>query len=719
MPAAVRTYFAAADESRIGRELCGRLSRLLTVEGNQLRDSRDKWISAYNHFYGDDASWGGITYGASRAGEQGELAAVRVNKARAYAKALQALVTGAKVTWRTQARTGDAGAAAAASLGNSILQDYWARRDLQRLFLRWVEMGIAFGSGYAFAPWDTSIGPPLAADEEQLHMQGDVAVHILPPWDVWRDPTLKNPESSNWAFVVTYQNRFDLARQHKRLVNRPEATPEEVEDAILSARSGEELDPSRRCRDEESEMVPVWHFFHRRSPALPAGREVVFLSESVVLVNRTLTATYGDIPLIPLYADEKLDTAEGWTSFWDGLGVQEVQDAIQTSMATIITTLGNPTVVATVGTDIPDGDTLGRGFRVVEIPAGAEPPQALELAKLPPDALKYVEQLDSSHKQLMGLNDTALGNPQSAQMNAQAFAVLAAIAVQQASPFQGSAFGALSKLGTHILKTLGKNVTEERMVRVTGKSSEALYAVQKYSGKELSPVDGAEVTIGDPMEQTPAGRMQILEILRTIPGVIQSAEQVYQVMQTGRLEPQFRAVRDELNLIQAEYEMLQRGESPTVLTTQHHLLHYRENASVLSNPDVLRNPAIVRAVLAHLDQHYLEYFGVPPGGDPATGAPPDPLRLQRQRFLLGRGPEPMPMPPPGMPGDPSAAGAPPPMDGAAAPPADLGAPAGPPPESLGPPMPPALPVDQPTLPPNPMTGQPFDFQTGGAAVALQ
>jgi hypothetical protein len=718
LPTAVRTYFAAEDESLIGRALCGRLERLLVVNSSSVQDSRDKWVAAYNHYYGDDAAWGGITYGASRAGDQGELAAIRVNKARAYAKALQALVTGAKVTWRTRARTSDAGAAAAATLGNNILQELWTQRDLQRLFLRWVEVAIAFGSAYAFAPWDTTIGPPLAAMDDVLHMQGDVALNILPPWDVWRDPTLKNPESSNWAFVVTYQNRFDLAKQHKQLVNKPEATPQEVEDAILCARVAEVMDPSRRCRDDDSELIPVWHFFHRRSPALPAGREVTFLSSDVVLTNRALTSTYGDIPLVPLYADEKLDTAEGWTSYWDGLGIQEVQDAIQTSLATNVTTLGNPTVFTEVGTDIPSGDELGRGFRVVTIPKGAAPPQTLELSKLPPQVLEYVEQLDASHKQLLGLNDVALGQPQSAQMNAQAFAVLAAMAVQQASPFQSAAFTALSKLGTSVLKTLGKNVTTERMVRVTGKSSQALYSVQRYSGESLSPIDGAEVTIGNPMEQTPAGRMQLLEILRNIDGVIQTSEQVYQVMETGRLEPQFRQARDEQNLIQAEYELLQQGKNPTVHSTQNHLLHYRENAAVLLNPDVLGNPRVVAAVQQHLDAHYLEYFGVAPGGDPVMGAPPDPLRLQRQRFLLGQGPEPMPMAPPGMPGAPGAPGAP--MDGAAAPPPEPGSPFAPGgPEALGPPSPPPLPVAQPQMPLNPMTGQPFELGTGGGVVPLQ
>lgn len=730
-----RRYFAARHPSHVGDVLIERLQRLLKG-GDDHYDCRDQWETAYKHYYGDDAPWGGITHALSRGGEQGELVRLRVNKSRSYIKAFVALVTAAKATWRTRAKNADAGAAASTSIGQHLLEDFWTQRKLDRLFLRWVEMAVVFGRAHAVPLWDTRAGRPLAQMGNTMLFEGDVALRILPPWDVWRDPNLKNPEDVAWQYAVTYENRFDLARHHRALAERDAArgvlredklTPEEWEDAILNAKMEEQLDPSRRCREEDSELVPVWHFFHRQSPALPFGRQVSFLAGNVVLTDAKLTDHYKEMPVYTLLAEEKLDSAEGWTSSWDGLGVQELQDAVQSSLATNITTLGNPSVVVPEGTKSPDGDELGKGFRVFVSPPGSNKPETLQLAQFPPEVFEYLSQLDAAHMQMLGLNETALGRPDTAQMNAQAFAFLGSAAVQQASPFQTGAFSALAALGKGILQVLSVNVTQARQVRTTGKSSEALYAVRDYSGKDLEGVEAVEVTIGDPLEQTPAGRAQILEALRQIPGLIQSAEQVHQVLQTGRLEPQLRGARDEQNLIQAEYEMLQRGEAPLVHTSQNHLLHYRENAAVLLNPNVLRDPAVVGVVQQHLDEHYLEYYGVHPGGpgDPARGippAPPDPLRLGRQRFLLGQDPAP-PMPLPagpvdpatGAPLDPAAAGALPPGDAAAAPPAEPGAPAGEAGAPVGAAAEPGFAAAPPQLPPNPMTGEEFDFATGGGA----
>lgn len=693
-----RNYFAAAAHEDIGKKLVARLERLLRVADNEApHDGRDRWATAYHQYYGEELEWG-VTWAMSRRGEQGELAAIRINRARAYAKAFVALVTAAKPAWRPRAKTGDAGAAAATSIARALLEDFWTRRGMDRLHLKAVEMATVLARCAYFVEWDVALGEPLAPTEGGgMEMTGDVAVHVLPPWDFWTDPSLKDVRQANWWFAVVYKNRFDLAKMHPRLVDKREG--DAARDAILGARGSDELDASKRCRDDESELVPVWHFFHKPTPALPKGRQVIFLAADVVLKDADLTDTYAELPVYPLLADSKIDTPEGWTSFFDTLAAQELQDATETTLATILTTYGNPSIAAPKGSGFK-GDELAKGFRLLEYPVGSEPPSVIQLAQFPKDALEYKAQLAEDQRQLMGLNDVALGQPQSAQMNAQAFAVLAAMAVQQATPFQTAAYGVLEDVGLGILKTLERNVTEERELKMTGVSSEALYTVQKYSGSTLEPVDGVEVKIGNPLEQTPAGRMSILETLRNIPGLVQTAEQVYQVMETGRLDAQLRGVRDEQNLIQAEYEMLQRGERPTVIVTQNHLLHFRENAAVGHNPEVLNNPQLVAVLTEHLDEHYLNHWGVPREGDP--------LALPRMRFMLGTGPEPMPAAPP-MPGAPGEApmgaeGMPPPGPEGEAPSA---------PEALGGPTQPPLPVPMPEMPPNPLTGAPFDAATGG------
>lgn len=720
---ASRVYFAAKKRSEIGSALVGKLQSLKRSQTGGV-DNTAEYANAIRHYYGKDSGFG-LSWGVVRAGSSGELAQFRINRARAYAKALLSIVTQAKVMWRPRAKNGDAGVAAAVTLTADIMADLWKSKGLSRVYLRWVEQAIVLSQAFVFDEWDRGLGPPLMASGGQLITQGDIATHNVLPWDCFVDPTCTSYEETNWRYVRLWKSKWDLAKVWTRGGSRlaDGRTGDEAEEAILSASEREsvlEFDAGRR--QEDGDLVPVWYFFHDKSPALPAGRETIFLSGDVVLRDGPLS--YDGVPVHRLVADEMFGTPHGWTSFWDTLGAQEISDAIQTTMATTATTLGSPTLALEQGSDIKPEDVVA-GFQVIRYPRQSKAPEFLKPAPVSADLMKYDESLSADQRQLMGLNDVALGQPQGKELNAQAFAVLASMAVQQASPFQTAATEALSRLGTSMLRTYKKRVSRERELKVTGKSSKSLYAVQKFSGKSLEAIDGVDIDIGNPLEQTAQGRATILQNLLEIPNAVPSADAMFEVLETGRYEPAIRSQRDELLLLKAEYEQLQEGKNPPVHFLQNHPLHFRENYSPLSNPEALEDPSIIEAVNAHLDGHYLEHYGVPRLGDP--------LRYQRECFLMGRTPDPSLMPPPMgfWQGPPPPPGMGPPMGGPGAPPpGGPGAPPSGPPGPSGPPKPGALPpppeaapsgVQAPPvqMPTNPLTGQQFELATGGGVTQPQ
>src|SRR5690349_11404821 len=135
-----KTYFAARSKKEIGAHLVGKLeeSRNLVDEGFGVRDEE---ANAYRHYYGREMGMG-ITTGVQRKGEQGEIAAVRVNFARSLAKAMLAIVTGTKLNWRPLARNSDSGAQKANTTAKHLLEDYWKNRRLNRVTALWVEQAI-------------------------------------------------------------------------------------------------------------------------------------------------------------------------------------------------------------------------------------------------------------------------------------------------------------------------------------------------------------------------------------------------------------------------------------------------------------------------------------------------------------------------------------------------------------------------------------------------
>lgn len=687
-----RSYFAKASHEDIGRRLT---ERLRPIREEKFRDNREVMIIAYSHIYGRDVGYG-ATAGIYRGGEKGELALLRVNTAAANARARLSLVTSAQLTWKAQAKDGTASAAEATSVATDVLENEWKTNHLGVICDLWTEWAIYFSVAFVFPEWRRGIGPPLAprADGTMVN-QGDLFYRCIPPWDVFVDNSAKTFRDCTWLFVRIWQNRHELAEEHKCLADGREG--DEAKEAILSASQGAwdaSVSDGDRLRTE-TELVPVWYFFHHPTALLPMGRFVKFVSDTVVLVDEPVrgpNATYEGVPIERLAERDMVDSPHAWAPFWDTLGCQEIQDGIDTSLATISTTLGNPIIAVEQGSDFPE--ILASGFRTWKYPRGAKPPMQVKMGEFPPEALDYRENLQTNQRQLMGLNDVALGQPQGAQMNAQAFAVLMSAAVQQASPLQSARVAAVSHLGTTVLKLLAKHVKNQRsFVKDSGETV-------NYSANSLAAVDKAHVEVGNPLEQTAAGRKAILDDKIQL-GFITSNEQYDQQLATGRSDSLTLRTTAEMTLVQWEVEQLKRGVCPPVHHSFDHPLHFKYGAVAVLNPKGEQDANVLKAVEDFLEQHYQLQFGTPRANDP--------LALVRERWMMGQqiGPgQDQPPPGPGGPGGPPGAGAPPPGGGQAN--GALTQPDG------G--SPPPTPDVQ--MPNNPATGQPIDPVSGGGAVQL-
>lgn len=674
------SYFAQAKKENIGQELTKKL------EGSFDNGDRQKLFdTAYKHYYGYDGSTSEIV----RGGDQGELSEIRVNKARSNAKSLLSILLGPKLNWRPQAPNSDPSARAATILATNLLEFQWKRRWLSRFVARWVEQSIIFSESFIFDEWDLAAGPPLAPDAKNktILRQGDITYHNVPPWRVTRDSDCKSYEDLEWWIVTLHKNKWNQAALFEKDVLGELAKPK-----ILAAASNDKMlklgriaDPSR-----SSDLVPVHYFFHKPSPVLPAGREAVFLSPDCVLKDTPLT--YDTIPVHRLASDELFDTPFAYTSWWDGLSIQELMDGIETALATNLLTLATQSVAIEQGTETPPDHA--HGMKAFYYTKGGRPPEGINMSKSPPEAFAHLKQKASDQQQLLGLNDVYRGQPDTAQMNAQAFALLASQAITQNSPAQAAVVDAVAQLGTSVLQTLCKRVKNERKIAITGKASQYLYAEKSFKGSELKPIQGVLIDIGNPIEQTAAGRFELAKMHKEL-GLIKTPEELQQVVDTGRMEPATQSLRDELMLVACENEQLAAGENPPVHTFQDHLIHFKENASVLSNPESLKNVRVIEAVAAHCDAHYREYWGLPEGVEPKT----DPQYLVRIRMMLGQVPPPMEVPMPMGPPPPGGEG-------------DAGDPGA----MMSEPAPAGPDVKLPKPPANPLTGQPYAGANGAGAM---
>ena len=611
-------YFACAPPKEVQRiwrtfaDITGRVH----PQGAQL-------AAAYQHHYGLYGQ-GGVPWTATRAGAEGELTALTVNSASPLLKAKVALVTASQVSWAVRAKQDSAGADMATTLSRDLMESAWHDGGLAEADVEWEELSQVQTAGYGFVEWDRTRGPDAMVDAEAgvKKKAGDCRLNLLSPLFVVTDPNLDSARDEDWWFLGLSRPKSDLVYLYESLADGRKG--DEAAQAILDIKPDTNRQQLYREVSSLRTLVTCVHFIHRPTLALPFGRHVIMLSGDVVLRDTTLVGEDGDYEMVPVVrraSEEQIGTARGYSRFLDTLGPQDILDGLHTTQASTISTFGNPILAYETGSNFQPND-VGVFGRPVEFPRDAKPPGYVLPPGVDESTMKYAE------------------------------ALFASMAVQQAGPAVLARRRSLSTLGQIWLTTLRKNVTGKRLARMTGAGRSNLREdVRYWTGSELGPVDSVEVEEVSPEAATIQGRWAIAEKLMEM-GAIKTPEELEQVRTTGRLTKVVDPVRAENTLLELEYEQLSKGEAPLVLPTHNQPLHYHSNASVLLSPTAAMKSKVREAVIQTLDLRYEMFFGVPPAADP--------LKLDRQRYLMGQGPLPQPMPPPGMGAPPPGAGAPPP-----------------------------------------------------------
>lgn len=677
-------YFAARPVDKIGESLANKLEEECGAADVTAR--AEVYATAYEHYYGFDTGRG-PTYGVSRAGEQGELAEVRIAKASALLKSFLSLVIGQRVDWRPQAASGASNARRATILAASLLEDGWYQGKVEQVWHQKAEMALAWSEAFTLHLWDTTIGPIVGHDPEtEMPLRGgDIRRVNLLPWDVVRESKARTYKDCKWKFCRVFENKWDVMAQHPvDVLDQP------TRDTILAAARDDQMKLATPVLTEDTDIIPVWYFFHECTPTLPFGMEVKFISGKCVLRYRKLSYGKPDerrIPLCRFAFDELFNTPYAYSRWWDTLGPQELMDGIQTSIATNILTLGTQSIAFEQGTQVSE-DAV-KGMRSFEFPRGAAKPEGVNLVKVAPEAFTHLQNIARDQQQMLNLNDTFRGQPDTAQMNAQAFMILKTSASEQNSPVVTRAHDDLSDMGTLDLQIYAEYLSDERKVRITGTQQKYLYDEASYTGTDLSPIACVRVPVGNPIEKSAAGRFalaQVLQGMRHENGERVSVEEMVEVMDTGRIEPLIQPARDQQMLLNSENDKLSSGQQVQAHALDNHLVHGQHNLAPIMNSQGRADPAVNKATLDHVHQHYCLFFGLPvqPGQDAYQTALQDPEYFGRIRILLGQQPP-----------APEASMGPPPPGAQPAPGEVMAAPAGAPP--------PPVPAPQPGAPNVPPT----------------
>lgn len=593
------------------------------------------WRRSFGAYYGLDPS--GLFHRSSSVvagGEDGELLFVKINDFRNILQHVYTMMTQDEIVPEPRAINDEPQSTQDCEVARAVLQYETRAKNLDEVFDEITEWAIMAQEGYSVLDWDPKAGSEagMVVDIEgkpvmdsnglpQKRYDGDFVCTAFGPMDVIRDLRHKD---FKWVILRRWIPKHDLAAQYPELAD---------EILKLEVRTGysDVLDAfgwgTSSALAQMSDDVAVYELRFERTPALQEGRFMRFCSGDVIL-DPPQPLPYPVLGVYRQAQSEMRGRGHGYTFAYDLTGMQEVADAIASSMVTTVDVAGVQNYMAPVGSEVEPSDLAG-GSKFIPFNPNPDAPDGgrpflLASPQIPKEHMEVYRMMVDGMERVSGVNSVTRGSPEAnvkagnfaALLQAQSAQFVSGASKQRKRLIQDTYMGILAFI-RHFAKD-SKRVYE---VMGEGQSGEMM----SYYGKQLAGVARVQVDVGNSMTSGPAGRKMIADEMAKQGWA--TREQWLEVLFTGRLTPVYKATLAESKLINYENDAIARGEDVPVLPTDNDLLHLREHGFVLANPANRSNPAVVQSALRHLELHNVQMQKKMGGGAPpvhGTEAPVEP-----------------------------------------------------------------------------------------------
>lgn len=651
-------YFASLPDDQLAKECQKRVDDYYEWILNTDRLSR--WRIAYDTYYGQRGSHNSSYVSAG--GDNDELSFLMSNEYRNLVQHLLVLTMQSRPSIEIVATNTDSKSKAQAYLAEGIVEYYRRSGKIDENCYLATEISLIMDSAWVFNEWDLMRGQDVAVDDSTGSpvKQGDIYSRARTPLDVIIDFTKLDGTDRDWIIVRDPKNKFDLAAQY----------PEKA-DKILSVTRDKQKDAIFRFGDMANDQsadntsdIDVYTLYHRRSPALPQGKMFQWISGDLSLFSGPIP--YRKLPGNRIAPSEQILSPLGYSNANDLLGLQDVMDSLISYAVSSMNMSAANCIWTPPGSNI-DVDQLADGLKQIESDVK---PEVLIMNKLPPEWFNLANFIIGRMEAISGVNSVARGNTQGKDMSGAAMALLQSMSIQFNSGLQRSNNKLVEDCANDVVQLTQDFAHEKRLGMIVGLNNQ--YMMKEYGAKDVEDVQRVFCRQSNPMKDTTAGKMELLKVYQAIPGAVTNPAQVTEILDTGSLKSFSDPARNKKLTIDQENEALMRGEQVPVVFCDQHLAHLDGHSAIFSGPEARRDPNLITAVRAHVDEHLQVWQTTDMAILMAFNIPPFP--------------QPMMMPMPGPNGEP-----PPP-----------------PPPGPGGPMPGAMPSEpnQPNMPTNPLTGEP-------------
>lgn len=589
-------------------------------------------------------------------GQEGELVKMMVPQARSLIRQLVTIITKQKLAIQAIAEVDEQDVVQQSRLANALAEQVIEEQQVDNKRKRLAEHALVTGQAFYYVTWRTDIGQPFTRDfDGNFIYTGGIDIKVPTCFDVFYDFTVEDPLDWDWVEVRTIKNRYSLIAQHPDLEDKILALP-----SVKSSRGPYTWNANLVSDDDN---VYCYEFFHRPCPAMPVGRMTMYSDERTIYFDGP--NHYECLPVSVMRPEPIIGMGFGYPVLSNLLPAQEMMDHSFSAIATNQSALAIQSVTIPRGSGISVQEIGGMNFisyTPQNAPGGGKP-EALQLCQTPPETFKFIDVLNNYMQQLSNLNSALRGEPPPGVTSGVAIATLTTNALEFVNSISQAEQMATEKCMKLVLNAYQRFAKVPHDVSFNGGNGQS--RKHQFVGNDLDNITAIKMSVGNPLMQTMAGRIQIADkLLET--GFIQTPQAYVEILEGAPLQRLYKVQLREEDLIQKEDEALQQGKPVRALSTDDHPAHIQRHACLLNDTNVRMNATYTQAILNHIEEHLQLQQSTdpmlmamvrtgkapmgappppPPGGGAGSGNPaalasiPGGKAAQPAADMLGRGPQ--------------------------------------------------------------------------------
>lgn len=518
-------------------------------------------------------------------GEQGEFKATFFNHFRNFYTHMYNQVTANTPAFSCSSANTDLESKRATQVGKRIVDHYHKVKRYEDKINGTTKKGICHGDGYLSLEWNPFAGEKKGKDKDKYIYNGDFEANIRTVWDVFFDYNKENKDDWLWCIFRTRKNRYDVA-----------ATFPNKKDEILAIndyRNGDRYWEFKNGkitdRDDESDDIWVYSFYHKPTPAMPEGKYALVAgdsnSKSVNLYESNKYLYLDRLPLFNLSPDEYMTECFGFTDMNSIRGPQQLMNIVLSTITSNVIAAGAQNVYAGPSGSNVDIESTVNGLNFFY---GDVKPEVIDFYRDNTGLDSLIQFCKSNMETLTGQNSVVRGDVAGAPnlKSGVAIATVINMAFQYSMGLVKSYNKMFEDVYTFIIDVLKVVADSERLLEIVGKRREN--DVESFTRDDIRQISRVVVERVNPISKSYAGSIEIgMELLKI--GHI-TPDQFFDLINNGNIDFATENKERMMDLITAYKDALLEGVQVPAVPGINHRLFMQEIQSLLFDMNILTNP---------------------------------------------------------------------------------------------------------------------------------